>query len=268
MAARTIGFGNQKGGVGKTSCLIEVAAALGALGHRVLVVDLDPTGGATRALGMPPSLEGTYEALLGQSDPMDLVLRGSHFPEGVELLPSRRVLEQFEPHFMATRPRESAESARKKALLALNGLLPSLEEEFDYILLDTAPHAGTLTVSAYLAAEFFVLATVPLSLSQDALRDALFDVVTIRQESNPRLRLLGIVICMVDRRIKAHQDYVGRLRTWPETFRTIIHRTQALPDAQERGQTLLQYRPKNPVADEFRALTQELLERVHQEEPS
>ena len=144
--ATVIAVGNQKGGVGKTSNTLHLAAALGELGKRSLVIDLDANCGATRGLGVGGDWLGTFEVLLGDQIPEDVIVRtdpveGIEMPENVELLPSRRNLEQFE---MECRRRNKFADPTK----TLAGPLDRLRPMYDYIFLDTAPNASAPTLSA------------------------------------------------------------------------------------------------------------------------
>ena len=137
--AQVIAVGNQKGGVGKTSNTLHLAAALGEQGKKILVIDLDGNCGATRGCGLGTDWLGTFEALMGQ-DPEELIVgsdpvEGTELPENVELLPARRNLESFEEEFRRT-------NKFREPSATLTPVLDRLRHRYDFIFLDTAPNAS------------------------------------------------------------------------------------------------------------------------------
>ena len=261
-----IAVGNQKGGVGKTTNTVHLAAALGEMGHRVVIVDLDANCGATRAFGLGSDWLGTFEVLLGDHTAEDLIVRtdpgeGISLPKNVELLPARRKLEEFE-----TECRRRNKFNDPTAMLA--PVLDTLQGKYDFIFLDTAPRADAPTVAAYRAAQWFILSTEAAKLSVEGLTDALTDIMAVRESGNEGLRLLGVVMCKVDIRTKVAGLYLPRIRKEFEAagelgaFETIIGRTTEGQGAQDLGQTLFEFAPGHKVADQFRNLATEVLSRL------
>ena len=268
--ATVIAVGNQKGGVGKTSNTLHLAAALGELGKRSLVIDLDANCGATRGLGVGGDWLGTFEVLLGDQIPEDVIVRtdlveGIEMPENVELLPARRNLEQFE---MECRRRNKFADPTKTLARPLDRLRPM----YDYIFLDTAPNASAPTLSAYLTADWFILSTEASRLSVEGLNDALMDVLAVREQGNPGLRLLGVVVCKIDVRTRMAAVYTGKIRKEFETagemgaFEALVNRATAVEQAQSEGRTLFQLFPEHKVTGQYRALAVEVMERLERPE--
>lgn len=264
--ATVIAVGNQKGGVGKTSNTLHLAAALGELGKRSLIIDLDANCGATRGLGVGDDWLGTFEVLLGDQVPEDVIVRtdpmeGTVLPENVELLPARRNLEQFE---MECRRRNKFADPTK----TLEGPLSRLRPIYDYIFLDTAPNASAPTLAAYLTADWFILSTEASRLSVDGLNDALMDVVAVREQGNPGLRLLGVVMCKVDVRTRMAVAYTDKIRKEFEAagemgaFKALINRATAVEQAQTEGKTLFQVFPTHKVTGQYRELAVEVMRRL------
>lgn len=263
--AEVIAVGNQKGGVGKTTNTLHIAAALGEMGHRVLVIDLDANCGATKACGLGTDWLGTFEALMGE-DPIDLIattdpVDGIELPANVDLLPARRKLENF----------EKVCRENNKFVEPTSTLIPVVEkvaQNYDFVLLDTAPRADAPTVAAYRAADWFLLSTEPAKLSVEGLTEALSDIQAVRDAGNSELRLLGVVMCKVAPRTKIAKSYLNRIGREFESagelgvFERFISRGTAIEGAQDEGKTLLQVEPNHPVAGQYRELTEELLRRL------
>jgi chromosome partitioning protein len=267
---RVVAIGNQKGGVGKTSNCVNLAAALGEMGRQCLIVDLDMNAGSTKQFKIPArSFEGTFEVLLGEESPLDVVVTNEdleegagELPAGVHLIPARRELEQI----------DTALAAKNKFAVPQDVLLEPLRKlrgHYDYVFLDTAPSATAPTLAAYKAADYFLLSAMPSPLAIAGLQDALQDIVSARKHGNPGLTLIGVILSCVTERTniaRALQEYVHQ--TFAETadysreYGTIISRSVVVEEAQEAGKTVLQYAPEHKVAHQFRALARELEERL------
>src|SRR5215813_13679890 len=264
---RVIAVGNQKGGVGKTTTCCHLAAALGELGRRCLVWDLDMNHGATRHFGIPPeTFLGTFEVLMGEEMPADVIVtnddEGVELPLNVDLLSARRNLEKID-HALLT----------KSKFIFLQDVLikplRSLEGEYDYIFLDTAPNATTPTVAAYKAAKWFLLTAMPDPFAIAGLTDALHDIEDAQNNGNDDLRLLGVVLAGVDKRTRLANtltSYVEDTFTIDPTkslkFVTTISRSTVVPQAQKVGKTVFQTDPTHKVADQYRALAKEIEDRI------
>lgn len=186
-----IAIGNQKGGVGKSTVTVNLAAALGELGHKVLVIDLDPSGGATHHLGVDPyAYEGAVELLNQQADPIELAIT-EEMPENVGLIAARPELSDVGTD-RVYRLRAGVIQARKA---------------FDFILLDTPPNPKSLnTFAAYATADWFLFVTTPHALSVRGLSEAWRDVDTVRQKANTNIEILGTIFNAVDTRSLALRD--------------------------------------------------------------
>lgn len=267
-----IAVGNQKGGVGKTSNTLHLAAALGEMGKTSLVIDLDGNCGSTRGLGCGTTWLGTFEVLLGDEDPLNVIVttdpaEGVDLPPKVELLPARRNLEDF----------EAVARSRNKfsdPTITLNKPIAQLRGRYDFIFLDTAPNASAPTIAAYRAADWFLLSTDASKLSVDGLVDALTDIKAVRQEGNAKLRLLGVIMCRVESRTRIATTYTELIRREfaaageHGAFDTQINRAVAVEEAQAQGKTLFQTVPDHKVAEQYRALAREILARLAASEKS
>lgn len=252
-----IAVGNQKGGVGKTTNTVHVAAALGEKGHRCLIIDLDPGAGATKHLGVKPdSFAGTFELISTDDSPTDLAVIDG-MPKGVELIPARTELSEIDKHLSKFLDRTHV----------LDRGLELAKEDYDFILLDTPPFAGaTTTVAAYSTADWFLLSAFPHILSIHGLNEALNDIADARSRRNPKLEIIGLVFSSVDRRTRAKVEVEELIRKhFPDrAFSTYISQAVALNQAAEKGKTLFDIKRlrKHPVADQYRTIAAEVYERV------
>src|SRR5262245_48969964 len=179
-----IALGNQKGGVGKTTITIHLAAALGEQGYECLVIDLDPAAGATKHLGVPQnSFAGSLELLTTDETVESLVLTDK-MPKGVHLIPSRSQLSEL----------ESIISKFIDRTTVLDKPLALARKRYDFIFLDTPPSAAAITtLAAYSTAEWFLLSAFLHPLSLAGLTEAFNDIADVRKHRNPRLEVLGVV---------------------------------------------------------------------------
>ena len=264
---RVIAVGNQKGGVAKTTNAVHIASALGERGNRCLIWDLDMNHGATLHFGIPSeSFLGTFEVLIGEEQPEDVIITNEdedvELPENVHLIAARRNLEKI----------DQALIAKNKFLITQDVLidpLRTLQGQYDYIFLDTAPNATTPTIAAYKAAEWFILSAMPDPFAIAGLNDALSDIQDAQQHGNTAIRLLGVILSGVDKRTRLANtlnDYVEQIfspdgRTSAK-FKTNISRSTVVPQAQKLGQTLFQTYPTHRVTEQYRYLAQEIIERL------
>jgi chromosome partitioning protein len=252
-----IAVGNQKGGVGKTTTCVHLAAALGEKGYRSLILDLDPAAGATKHLGVPvQSYAGTLELLTTNETPASLALTEG-LPKGVHLIPSRTQLAELDT--LLSKFMDRTRVLERPLLLA--------RPHYDFIFLDTPPSAGaTTTVAAYSSAEWFLLTAFPHPLSLGGLNEALKDIADVRKRRNPGLEVLGVVLCCVDTRTNLLYELQELVKTElpGRAFETLITQATALPVCSGRGRTLFESKrhSTHKVADQYRALAGEVEERV------
>jgi len=252
-----IGVGNQKGGVGKTTNTLHIAAALGEKGYRNLIIDLDPAAGATKHLGIPiQSFAGTLELFTTEETPQSLAIY-EKMPKGVHLIPSRTQLSEL----------DSILSKFIDKTRVLERPLELARQNYDFIWLDTPPNAGaTTTVSAYSSADWFLLSAFPHPLSMGGLNEALKDIADVRRRRNPTLEVLGVVLTCVDTRtnLAVELEEVVARELPGRAFKTIITQAIALPDCSGKGKTLFQMKQyeNHKVTEQYRILTNEIERRL------
>lgn len=253
-----IAVGNQKGGVGKTSNCIHLAAALGQRGYQCLVMDLDPAAGATKHLGIHVnSFAGTLELLTTDESMHNLAIMDG-LPQGVHLIPSRPQLSeidtQLSKYFDRTR--------------ILERPLAIARASYDFIFLDTGPSAAfTTTVAAYSTAEWFLISAFPHPLSLAGMTEAFADIGDVRKHRNPDLEILGVVFTNVDRRatrLRTQLEAVVRQALPGRQFESSISQAVILPEVSGVGKTLFQLPNFEaiPSARQYLRLSVELEHRV------
>ncbi|MGE0682427.1 MAG: ParA family protein [Candidatus Binatia bacterium] len=264
-----IAVGNQKGGVGKTTNTVHIATALCELGRKCLIWDLDMNHGATLHFGIPSeSFLGTYEILMGDENPEDLILtnedEGIELPQNLDLIPARRNLENI----------DEALAARDKFINKPDVLIEPLNRlrgRYDYIFLDTAPNATTPTIAAYKAADLFILSALPETFAIAGLNDALADIDKARRRGNKNLRLLGVVVSCTDKRTTLStqlthyvEEIFGPDGRKSAKFDGTISRAVVIPKAQKVGKTIFQTNSTHKVTDEYRQLAREIEARIEE----
>ena len=251
--ARIIALCNQKGGVGKTTTTINLAASLARYGRRVLAVDFDPQGALSAGLGVRNQDAATiYELMLGTvKDPRDAV-QHTGVP-GLDVIPANIDLSAAEVQLVT-------EVAREQILA---GVLRKLAPEYDVILVDCQPSLGLLTVNA-LTASHGVL--IPLACEFFALRGVALLIETIekiRDRLNPAIALDGIVATMYDARTLHSKEVLERVReAFGDTvLQTVIGRTVKFPDASVAATPILQFAPGHAASEAYLSLARELVDR-------
>lgn len=248
----TLAIVNQKGGVGKTTTAINLGAALGALEHKVLLVDCDPQGNATRGLGNTSEAPHLYNVLHGECS-LSEAIRSSGF-DHLDLVPSDRDLVGVEVEFVGQPGWE----------MRLREVLDELASEYYAILLDCPPSLGHLTINALSAADQIL---VPLQCEYFALEGISELIATVRRVQtrlNPGLDIAGILLTMYDDRTNLSRDVVEEIRSHFEekVYETIVPRNVRLAEAPSHGLPIIQYDIKCRGAQAYLNLAREFLRRA------
>jgi chromosome partitioning protein len=254
-----VAVANQKGGVGKSTTAVNLAASLAELGLKVLVIDMDPQGNASTGLGIDPGRRtvGTYQ-VISQGTPADSAVMETSVP-GVWAIPSTIDLAGAEIELVGQISRENRLARAVEPLL----------QTYDLILLDCPPSLGLLTVNALSAAQELIVPIQCEYYALEGLGQLLRNVRLIQQNLNPTLRLTGIVLTMYDSRTKLSEQVVAEVRRYfgPRVYDTIIPRTVRLSEAPGFGKPITEYDSSSKGAKAYRALAVEFLERGTTDEP-
>ena len=251
--SKTIAVVNQKGGVGKTTTAINVAAYLAEMGKFVLLVDLDPQGNATSGLGVErDGLEfGIYEALAKQRRIHDIILNTAH--DGLRVAPATQDLAAAAIELVDVENRE----------FQLRDLLAEVSHAYDYIIIDCPPSLGLLTINGLAAANELLIPVQAEYYALEGLGQLLKTVELVKNNIHPDLGILGAVLTMFDKRTKLSTEVMNELyKYFPNNiFRSVIPRTVKLAEAPSFGQSILHYEPRGKGAKAYERLAREMLEK-------
>ena len=252
----TIACANQKGGVGKTTTVVNVASYLALAGDRVLVVDLDPQGNATSALGIDRTRDrSVYDAVIDDVELSELALATQ--VDGLTLVPSSIALAGAEVELTPLEQRERR----------LAGLLDPLRAEFDYILIDCPPSLGLLTINALTAADSTLVPIQCEYFALEGLGQLLATIRLVTDHLNPRLEIKGAVLTMHDSRTRLSSEVSDEVRRHlgDRVYETVIPRAVRLSEAPSHGLPIHLYAPGSRGADAYRDLADEM--RARDERP-
>ena len=248
---RLLAIVNQKGGVGKTTCAINIAAGLSRLGFRVLLADLDPQANLTTALGISAAGPCLADLVGGKLSWKETAV--CHGASGITVLPSSVRLASAEIGFAALPARE---------MLLRQHLLPAAGN-FDYALLDCPPALGLLTINALVAAHGLIIPVLPEFLSLQGLSQINELQEVVRQKHNPGLAISGIILNRFDRRKSLHREVLRRLQEHfgSRVLQPAIRDNIALAEAPGYNMDIFSYRPDSIGAQDYLAICQELVRR-------
>ena len=252
-APKIIAIANQKGGVGKTTTTINLGAALGELGHKVLIVDLDPQGNASTGLGIEPEDRDltTYELLLDEASLSDVILKTA--TPNLSIIPATVDLSSADIELI---------SNEKRSFLLHDALRQAdmTRMSFDIILIDCPPSLNLLTVNAMVASHSVLVPLQSEFFALEGLSQLMLTVREVRQSANPSLRIEGIVLTMYDARnnLSQHVEADARANLGDLVLRTVIPRNVRVSEAPSYALPVLSYDSGSKGAKAYRALASEL----------
>ena len=256
---KVVALCNQKGGVGKSFSTASLGVGLARAGKKVLLVDADPQGslGISLGIGSPDELEVSLATVMAgviEDKPLPPEAGILHHQEGVDLLPANIELSGLEVSLFSAMSRE----------FVLRNCIEPLRQRYDYILIDCMPSLGIMTVNALVAADSVIIPSQPSFLSAKGLDLLLHTVAKVRRSINPRLKIDGVLLTMVDSRTNNDREIVNELRSGVgqqlRIFDTVIPRSIRAVEATRAGESIFAYDPNGKVAQAYAGLTKEVLD--------
>jgi chromosome partitioning protein len=248
-----VAFANQKGGVGKSTTTINLAAALAVLGERVLIIDTDPQANATSGLGVDKRRvdASVYEVMLGEADLDDVIVPTS--VENLFLAPASIDLAAVEIELVARFSRE-----RQLAIA-----VEKMRSDFDFVFIDCPPSLGLITVNALTAADKVIIPIQAEYYALEGLSQLLRSIEAINSNLNPTLEIEGAIVTMYDRRTTLAADVTEQVRQFfgDRAYETVIPRAVRLAEAPSFGEPIESFDPKSAGAEAYRTLAQEFRRR-------
>lgn len=255
--AKVISFANQKGGVGKTTSAINIAASLGVLGHKVLIIDLDPQGNTTSGLGVAKKQLKitTKDVLTGEATAKDALIETEF--NNLWLIPTNISLASAEYELYDLCENDELPYRMKK-------VLEPIRDDFDYIIVDCPPSLGMLTINSFTASDGIIVPMQCEFYALEGLSQLMVTIKGIKQRYNPDLTVTGILITMYNGRLLLSMQVISELRKHYEDklFETNISRNVKLTEAPGFGKPVYYYDKNAKGAKEYLDVAKQLAERI------
>lgn len=251
---KIIAIANQKGGVGKTTTCVSLASGLAHLGYKVLIIDLDPQGNASRAVGVEVSTlsQSVYEVINGTLPIRDVIRYTSM--KSLSVLPASLQL--------ATVESELVSSGTPQPYLRLKEVLTPIKDSYDYVMIDCPPSLGWISVSALVACDSVIVPVQCEYFAMEAVAQVLATIQQVKHDYHPQLKIEGFLLTMYDPRTRLATEISTEVRGLfkENTFYTQIPRNISLAEASAKGMPIHVYRPTSTGAEAYLALAKEVID--------
>ncbi|PIU67932.1 MAG: sporulation initiation inhibitor Soj [Armatimonadetes bacterium CG07_land_8_20_14_0_80_40_9] len=249
--AEVIALVNQKGGVGKTTTVVNLGAALSSLGKRVLLVDTDPQGNTTTGMGIERKTLSLciYDVLINKEPLLNILIKTK--VKGLDLIPARAQLAGAEVELVSLSSRETR----------LREILLRLKYSYDYILIDCPPSLGLLTINALVAADELIIPVQCEFYALEGLSQLLKTIELVRMRLSPELKVRGVLLTMFDTRTNLSKEVAEEIRNYfkGKVFQALIPRSVRLSEAPSFGQPVIVYAPQSQGAEAYTLLAKEVV---------
>jgi chromosome partitioning protein len=250
-----IAITNQKGGVGKTTTALNLSAALALLGKSTLLIDTDPQGHSSISSVTNPSEYplSLYDALMKKGHKIDELIINSTIP-GLDVIISKISMAKLEPSLIG----------ELDAHYRLKDVLEPIRPKYDYIMIDTPPTLGLITLNSLIAADFILIPIQSSYLCLEGTDDLLETIDKVKKIANPNLKVIGVLVTLFTKRTNIAKDVVHRIRKvfGPLVFRTMISKSVKLEESPAYKESIFTYAPSSVGALQYRKVAEELIKRA------
>ena len=257
--AKVISLVNQKGGVGKTTSSINLAAALGKEGKKALLLDLDPQGNATTGLGLSNSdfEHDIYDVMVGET-PIEEAIIKTKF-KNLSIVPSTINLAGVDVEFVKNMLEDNSFRQNEQ----LRSCLETIKDKYDYIIIDCQPSLGITTMNALVASDSVIIPVQCEFFALEGITQLLNSIIMVQSNMNPNLRIEGVLLTMLDGRTNIGLEVIEEVRKYfkNKVFNTIIPRLVRLVEAPSHGKPISDYDPESRATLAYQNLAKEVISR-------
>jgi chromosome partitioning protein len=250
-----ITIANQKGGVGKTTTAINISAALAFMGYKTLLVDVDPQANSTISYIINPEKieKSIYEALTNSNISLKDIIIKTTVP-GLNLVPSKISMAKIESNLLG----------EIDSYYRLKDKIEGIKNDYQYIIIDTPPTLGLITLNALVAASHILIPIQPSYLSLEGTDDLLETIEKVKQRANPDLKILGVLITLHDKRTVISRDVINKIKEvfGKTVFKTIITRNVRLEESPAYKESIFTFAPNSSGAIQYKNLVEEIISRA------